>query len=210
MVRHNNMIHNVHLKFDWQNKVKTWYNQPGRKHRRRVLRQKKAKLIAPNPTHKLRPVVRGQTNKYNTKIKLGRGFTQKELNEAGIKGLSYARSLGIAIDLRRKDTSKETLDLNSNRIKEYISRMILYPRNEQKPEKKPQVKEATAEKLKSPEAKVQNTIKGVIELPKKEIGYSFESITDDMKKKNVYQIQRKEIKTAKGFYARLEKIKAKK
>ena len=185
MVRHNNMIHNVHLKFDWQNKVKTWYNQPGRKHRRRVLRQKKAKLIAPNPTHKLRPVVRGQTNKYNTKIKLGRGFTPKELKEAGIKGLSYARSLGIAIDLRRKDTSKETLDLNSNRIKEYISRMILYPRNEQKPEKKPQVKEATAEKLKSPEAKVQNTIKGVIELPKKEIGYSFEPITEEMKKKNV-------------------------
>jgi large subunit ribosomal protein L13e len=210
MVRHNNMIHNVHLKFDWQNKVKTWYNQPGRKHRRRVLRQKKAKLIAPNPTHKLRPVVRGQTNKYNTKIKLGRGFTPKELKEAGIKGLSYARSLGIAIDLRRKDTSKETLDLNSNRIKEYISRMILYPRNEQKPEKKPQVKEATAEKLKSPEAKVQNTIKGVIELPKKEIGYSFEPITEEMKKKNVYKTQRKEIKEAKGFYKRLEKIKAKK
>ena len=210
MVRHNNMIHNVHLKFDWQDKVKTWYNQPGRKHRRRVLRQKKAKLIAPNPTHKLRPVVRGQTNKYNTKIKLGRGFTKKELNEAGIKGLSYARSLGIAIDLRRKDTSKETCDLNANRIKEYISRMILYPRNENKPEKKPQVKEATAEKLKSPEAKVQNTIKGVIELPKKEIGYSFEPITDEMKKKCVYKIQRKEIKEAKGFYKRLEKIKAKK
>ena len=210
MVRHNNMIHNVHLKFDWQNKVKTWFNQPGRKKRRRVLRSKRAALVAPNPTHKLRPIVRGQTNKYNTKIKLGKGFTEKELKEAGIKGLSYARSLGIAVDLRRKDTSKETLDLNAGRIKEYISRMILFPRNVEKPDKKPQVKEATADKLNSPEAKVQNTIKGVIELPKKEIGYSFESITDDMKKKNVYQIQRKEIKTAKGFYARLEKIKAKK
>ena len=136
MVRHNNMLHNVHLKFDWADKVKTWFNQPGRKHRRRVLRQKKAKLQAPNPTHKLRPIVRGQTNKYNTKIKLGRGFTVKELKEAGIRGLSYARSLGIAIDLRRKDTSKETLDLNAGRIKEYLSRMILYPRKENKPEKK--------------------------------------------------------------------------
>ena len=141
MVRHNNMIHNVHLKFDWQDKVKTWYNQPGRKHRRRVLRQKKAALITPNPTHKLRPVVRGQTNKYNTKIKLGRGFTVKELKEAGIRGLSYARSLGIAIDLRRKDTSKETLDLNAGRIKEYLSRMILYPRKEKKKEKKEEKKE---------------------------------------------------------------------
>ena len=209
MVRHNNMLHNVHLKFDWADKVKTWFNQPGRKHRRRVLRQKKAKLQAPNPTHKLRPIVRGQTNKYNTKIKLGRGFTVKELKEAGIRGLSYARSLGIAIDLRRKDTSKETLDLNAGRIKEYLSRMILYPRKENKPEKKPQVPEANAEKLKSADARVQNTLKGVIELPKKEVGYSFEAITDEMKKKNAYQTQRKEIKTAKGFYARLEKIKAK-
>ena len=209
MVRHNNMLHNVHLKFDWQNKVKTWYNQPGRKRRRRVLRNKKAKLVEPNPTHKLRPIVRGQTNKYNTKIKLGRGFTPKELKEGGIKGLSYARSLGIAVDLRRKDTSKETLDLNAGRVKEYLARMILYPRNEKKPEKKPQVPEATADKLNSAEAKVQNTVKGVIELPKKEIGYSFAPITDDMKKVNVYETQRKAIKEAKGFYKRLEKIKAK-
>ena len=209
MVRHNNMICNVHLKFDWQKKVRTWFNQPGRKHRRRVLRNKKAKLVTPNPTHKLRPVVRGQTNKYNTKIKLGKGFTVKELKEAGIKGLAYARSLGIAVDLRRKDTSKETLDLNAGRVKEYLSRMILYPRKTDKPEKKPQVKEATADKLQGPEAKEQNTLKGVIELPKKEIGYTFAPITAEMKKANVYQTQRKEIKTAKGFYKRLEKIKAK-
>ena len=210
MVRHNNMIHNVHLKFDWADTVKTWYNQPGRKKRRRLLRRNKARLVAPNPTHKLRPVVRGQTNKYNTKIKLGRGFTEKELKEAGIKGLAYARSLGIAVDLRRKDTSKETLDLNAGRIKEYLSRMILFPRKEGKTEKKPQVPEATGDKLKSAEATVQNTLKGVIELPKKEIGYSFAPITDEMKKKNVYQTQRKEIKTAQGFYTRLEKIKGKK
>ena len=204
------MLHNVHLKFDWADKVKTWYNQPGRKKRRRLLRRIKARNVAPNPTHKLRPVVRGQTNKYNTKIKLGRGFTEKELKEAGIKGLAYARSLGIAVDLRRKDTSKETLDLNAGRIKEYLSRMILFPRKEGKTEKKPQVPEATGDKLKSAEATVQNTLKGVIELPKKEIGYSFAPITDEMKKKNVYQTQRKEIKTAQGFYTRLEKIKGKK
>ena len=104
----------------------------------------------------------------------------------------------------------KTLDLNAGRIKEYISRMILYPRKENKPEKKPIVPEATADKIKSAEANVQNTLKGVIELPQKEVGYSFAPITDDMKKKNVYQIQRKEIKESKGFYKRLEKIKAKK
>ena len=102
------------------------------------------------------------------------------------------------------------MDLNAGRIKEYLSRMILYPRKENKPDKKPLVPEATAEKIKSPEANIQNTIKGVIELPKKEEGYTFAPITEDMKKKIVYQIQRKEIKESKGFYKRLEKIKAKK
>ena len=169
MVRHNNMLHNVHLKFDWQNKVKTWYNQPGRKHRRRVLRQKKAKLAEPNPTHKLRPVVRGQTNKYNTKIKLGRGFTVRELKEGGIRGLSYARSLGIAVDLRRKDTSQETLSLNAARIKEYLARMILYPRNENKPDKKPQVPEATGDKLNQLKPKFKILLKELLNYLKKKL-----------------------------------------
>jgi ribosomal protein L13E len=31
---------------------------------------------------------------------LGRGFTLKELNTAGVKGVNYARSIGIAIDKR--------------------------------------------------------------------------------------------------------------
>ena len=79
-----------------------------------------------------------------------------------------------------------------------------------KQDKNQVVQEASADKLKSAEAQIQNTLKGVIELPKKEIGYSFAPITDEMKKKNVYQIQRKEIKESKGFYKRLEKIKSKK
>jgi ribosomal protein L13E len=122
------MLTAVHLGKDWQEKVKTWFNQPGRKHRRRIARQRKARLIAPNPTHKLRPIVRGMTNKYNNKIRLGRGFTTEELKKAGINSMPYAKSLGIAIDLRRKDTSAETQTLNVNRIKEYLAKMILYPR----------------------------------------------------------------------------------
>ena len=202
MVHHNNMLPNVHLGKDWQEKVKTWFNQPGRKRRRRVHRARRQKLLAPNPTHLLRPIVRGQTNKYNTKRRLGRGFTKKELESAGIKGLSYARSIGIAIDLRRKDTCSETLNVNTERIKNYISRIILYPRK--KNDKKPQVKEATQEQLNTPEAKEQNKSKVVIEFPKEEPGYEFANVTKEMTDKNIYQLQRKEIKTAKGFYKRLE------
>lgn len=47
MVRHNNILPNVHLNKDWQEKVKTWHNQPARKTRRRLAREKKAILSAP-------------------------------------------------------------------------------------------------------------------------------------------------------------------
>lgn len=53
-----------------------------------------------SPLHKLRPVVRGQTGKYNMKLRLGRGFTTQELAAANIHGLTYARTLGLAVDIR--------------------------------------------------------------------------------------------------------------
>ena len=207
MVRHNNMLPNVHLGKDWQEKVKTWFNQPGRKHRRQIKRAAKAAKIAPNPTHTLKPIVRGQTNKYNNKIRLGRGFTKEELKKAGILSLNYARSIGIAVDHRRKDTSNEAQTANVNRIKEYLAKMILYPRK--KADKKAIVKEATEEQLKAPEAKEQNTCKCVVPLPKEEVGYTFAPITKEMKSANVYKTQRTEIKTAQGFYKRMEARKQK-
>ena len=47
MVRHNNILPNVHLNKDWQEKVKTWFDQPGRKRRRRLNRANKARLTGP-------------------------------------------------------------------------------------------------------------------------------------------------------------------
>ncbi|KAK9200246.1 hypothetical protein WN944_015443 [Citrus x changshan-huyou] len=79
-MKHNNVIPNGHFKKHWQNYVKTWFNQPARKNRRRVARQKKAVKIFPRPTAgPLRPVVHGQTLKYNMKLRAGRGFTLEEL-----------------------------------------------------------------------------------------------------------------------------------
>ena len=72
------------------------------------------------------------------------------------------------------------------------------------------VPEATKQQLESPEVNVQNTLKGVLPLPNKEAGYEFAEVTKAMKEANVFQIQRKEIKTSKGFYERLEKIKKRK
>lgn len=85
MVKHNNMLMNPHYHKDWdkkmlRSKVKTWFNQPAKKERRRRLRQEKAKAIYPRPVSgDLRPLVRGQTQKYNTRIRFGRGFTLDEL-----------------------------------------------------------------------------------------------------------------------------------
>ncbi|XWS62295.1 hypothetical protein CRYUN_Cryun07bG0198200 [Craigia yunnanensis] len=42
MVKHNNVVPNGHFRKHWQNYVKTWFNQPARKARRRIARQKKA------------------------------------------------------------------------------------------------------------------------------------------------------------------------
>ena len=157
----------------------------------------------------MRPAVRGQTNRYNGKIKLGRGFTLRELREAGIKGVEYARSIGIAVDLRRKDTSNETLKLNSGRVKEYLNRLVLYPRSKGRYEKKPQIAEAKEEVLAGPDAKVQNTHRHVIPLPKPEAGYSWTTITKEMKEANAFKTLRTELKTSKGFYKRLEEAKKK-
>jgi len=126
-MKHNNAIPNAHFHYDWQRFVKTWFNQPAKKVKRRALRLAKAKAVAPRPLHSLRPFVRGQTVKYNSKLRAGRGFTSDELKAAGINR-KEARGLGISIDKRRKNRSEESLTLNAQRLKQYRSKVILFPR----------------------------------------------------------------------------------
>jgi len=84
MVKHNNVIGNGHFKKDWQQRVKTWFNQPAQKAQRRQKRVAKAKQAAPRPLGALRPAVRCQTIKYNRKVRAGRGFTIAELKVRAI------------------------------------------------------------------------------------------------------------------------------
>merc|ERR1712119_239652 len=134
-MKHNNVLPNAHFHKDWQNRVKTWFNQPGRKKRRRVSRQKKALAIAPRPVAgSLRPVVRCPTFKYNTKVRSGRGFTLEELKTAGIP-VKSAKTIGISVDHRRKNRSTESLQANVQRLKEYNSKLIIFPRKQSAPKK---------------------------------------------------------------------------
>lgn len=80
MPKHNNAIPDNHFRKDWQTRVKTWFDQPGRKKRRRIARVKKAAAIFPRPVQgPLRPVVHPQSSRYNLKVRLGKGFTLEEL-----------------------------------------------------------------------------------------------------------------------------------
>merc|ERR1712216_55037 len=130
----NGQIPNAHFhKVGWQNHVKTWFEQAARKKRRRITRQTKAAKMAPRPAAGLlRPAVRPPTIKYNYKLRQGRGFTFAELKEAGVNR-KEARSIGIAVDHRRKNHCAESLQMNAQRLKEYKAKLIVFPRKRGKP-----------------------------------------------------------------------------
>lgn len=76
----NQMIPNAHFHKWWQRFVRTWFNQPARKYRRRQNRIKKAKAVFPRPAAgPLRSIVRCPSIRYHTKLRSGRGFSLAEL-----------------------------------------------------------------------------------------------------------------------------------
>jgi large subunit ribosomal protein L13e len=132
--RHNNALPDNHFHKDWQRRVRTWFDQPGRKLRRRRARKAKAASLGVRPLTLLRPAVRGQTLRYNRKLREGRGFSLSELKEAGI-GRKQARGIGIVVDHRRRNLSEEGKKLNVERLKVYRERLIVFPRKAKKPKK---------------------------------------------------------------------------
>jgi large subunit ribosomal protein L13e len=132
--RHNNVLPANHFRKDWQRRVRTWFDQPGRKLRRRNARKSKAAALGVRPLSLLRPAVRAQTVRYNRKVREGRGFTLAELKEAGI-GKKEARGVGIVVDHRRRNLSEEGKKLNVERLNAYKARLIVFPRKASKPKK---------------------------------------------------------------------------
>lgn len=117
-----------HFRKHWQERVKVHFDQAGKKVSRRNARASKAAKIAPKPLDLLRPVVRAPTVKYNRKVRAGRGFTLAEVKAAGLTA-AYARTIGIAVDHRRQNRNQEIFDANVQRLKEYQSKIIVFPRN---------------------------------------------------------------------------------
>jgi len=181
--KRNNVIPNAHFHKDWQIRVKTWFDQPARKVRRRLNRAKKAKRIAPRPVKGLlRPVVRCPTSRYNMKTRGGKGFTLEELKAAGIPK-KQARTIGIAVDHRRTNKSLESLQVNTQRLKEYRSRLILFPKKMSKVHKG----DSTAE-----ECKLATQLTGfIMPIKRAPIREKAQKITDEMKKFEAYRTLRR-------------------
>lgn len=121
------VLHANHFRKDWQRRVRTWFDQPGRKLRRRNARKTKAATLGVRPLTLLRPAVRAQTVRYNRKVREGRGFTLAELKSAGI-GKKEARGVGIVVDHRRRNLSEEGKKVNVDRLQAYKARLIVFPR----------------------------------------------------------------------------------
>lgn len=68
------------------------------------------------------------------KVKAGRGFSLEELKVAGIQK-QLARTIGIAVDHRRRNRSQESIDVNVERLKAYKAQLIIFPRKAGKPKK---------------------------------------------------------------------------
>lgn len=135
MVKHNNVLPNIHCHKKYCEssrgplKVKLALNQASRKKSRRLARAKKAAALAPAPLQKLRPIVHCPTQKYSAKTRLGRGFTFEELKTVGLNP-KYARSIGIAVDHRRANKSNESLERNVDRLKTYMSKLVILKKGE--------------------------------------------------------------------------------
>lgn len=125
MVKHNKAIDCNQFRKDIHPLIRTWLNQPARKLRRRQAREAK---IAQNrgltPINYLRPIVNGHGQKYNDKLRAGRGFTLEELKAAGLHAQA-ARSIRIAVDMRRTNKNAVCFARNVERLKDYLSRVTV-------------------------------------------------------------------------------------
>jgi len=65
--------------------------------------------------------------KDNTNGIEGRGFTIEELKLAGIRR-KEAKSIGIAVDARRRSKSEEGQKINVERLQEYKNRLVVFPK----------------------------------------------------------------------------------
>jgi large subunit ribosomal protein L13e len=151
----------------------------------------------------LRPIVRGQTNKYNTKIRAGRGFSLAELKAAKINR-KQAHGIGISVDHRRKNRSEESFQVNVDRLKVYRSKLVVFPRNATSK----RVKKGDATKEERQNAK-QITSRHVLPIAVKSSKIKARKITKEEREATVTKVLRKALTDSKLWGVREKRAKEK-
>merc|ERR1712194_615227 len=179
--------------------MRTWFDQAGRKKRRALNRQKKAARLAPRPAAGLlRPVVHPPTQRYNMKLRLGKGFTLEELKEAKIAP-KMGRTIGIAVDHRRRNRCQESLQANVDRLKLYKSKLLIFPKGSgKKSVKKGDTARSELQNV------AQNTLKEIIPVPKVALRVKARAITSAEKEQSAYKMLKK-AKTAQKYSGERQK-----
>nr|CCA14227.1 60S ribosomal protein L13 putative [Albugo laibachii Nc14] len=199
-MKHNNVIPNGHFHKDWQNRIKTWFDQAAKKKSRRLRRKAKVAAYAPRPAAGLlRPAVHCPTIKYASKVRAGKGFTLEELKAAGISR-KQALSIGIAVDFRRTNKSVESLQANVNRLKTFKAKLIIFPR---KGLNKPKQGDSSAEETKKAVQHVGAILPITRAAPKSESAV----ITEEMRSTSAYstlRVARADARMAGRLKKRLE------
>eukprot|EP01034_Spumella_vulgaris_P025853 gene25853-32350_t len=199
MVKHNNVVPFQHFHKKWARRVKTWLDQPVQKKIRSDKRKIKAAKLAPRPASgALRPLVHCPTQKYNSKVRNGRGFTLEELKVAGINR-QFAQTVGIAVDHRRTNKCEESLKLNVARLIEYKARLVVFPRHLKSIKKG----DATKEEI----ASVQQIVGEIVAAPKKADAVTFVSLSEDLKAQKGYATLRRARSDARLVGIRLKQSK---
>merc|ERR1712085_13521 len=150
--------------------------------RRANNRKEKAKKLFPRPSAGLlRPIVHPPTQRYNMKMRLGKGFTLDELREAKIP-VKRASTIGIAVDHRRRNRCAESLSANVDRLKIYMSKLKIFPKKAGK---------KGCKKGDTPKAELQNvaqnTLKEIIPVPKPDLTVEARAITAKEKEESAYK-----------------------
>ena len=205
----NNAVPHVHQRKHYhpsssqQGNIKHFLGQPKKAQSRRIRREKKAKRAFPRPVKALRPTVACPTVRYNMRKRLGRGFSVEEIRAAKINP-RYAATIGIKVDARRRNVSEEGLTANTQRLRTYLSKLVLYPRSK----KATQPGEATAaeiaanERQPAPKAAVIPTPPKVAPAPRK--------ITKADTEKSAYAFLKKNISAVRFMGARIVRANKKK
>ncbi|KEG10407.1 putative 60S ribosomal protein L13 [Trypanosoma grayi] len=210
MPKGNNAIPHVHRRKHWnpcssqKGNLKVFLNQPAQKLRRRRLRLLKAKKIFPRPLKLLRPQVNCPTVRHNMKKRLGHGFTLEELKAADLNP-RYAATIGIRVDRRRKNKSEEGMHINIQRLKTYMSKLVLFPLSHKKVQKgeasEEEVKAATQDRTRFGTAAVGGLVMPAPEAPRK--------VTEEERTKNVYKFLKKNHSAVRFFGARKARVERK-